>query len=621
MALSQAETNVLASKQNLAKSKELYLQREWRKILFIPDRFYTSDESLIDDERFFFADNGKHEPRDEMLASLQAFYENKRFEHNGKEDYPQCVWAARFAYLDRELDLVKDGFPRGDCPAVRAFINYASYEKASLIFSNYYLNNPSSMFGHSFIRLHRKPRPGANFSADLLDDTINFSAFVTDSAWNPLFPLKGLIGSYKGRFAMLPFYSKVQEYNNYESRDIWQFDLNLTSEEIEKMMLVLWEQGAFYMDYYFLDDNCAYILLMLFESARPSLELTAQLPLYAIPSDSIRAVREAGIVTNVEHRHSVLSRLMARYDKLEEDEAVLLTNLPDIVDNKSSFPEDCEADCQSKILDTAIELLDYKIAFNEGEEKRLYAASRPDFLLARSRIPERSLTLEKGPISSRVDRGHDSAYISFAAGVSDAETGGSLGSLRWKPALHDLASPPEGYGRGMELGFLDSEVRFEEERAFVKHVDLLNIISIPDQHPLVQPSSWAFDLGYMELPFCPADKTDYCRRVRMKAVIGANKDLGRWRLYALAGLSLSSNKAYRGSLMPTFQQGVIAHLSQTLRFDQRVELEYETNRSNALHYLASAKLIYQVETNRDIHLAFESSFGRRSYQVASGFYF
>ena len=73
--------------------------------------------------------------------------------------------------------------------------------------------------------------------------------------------------------------------------------------------------------------------------------------------------------------------------------------------------------------------------------------------------------------------------------------------------------------------------------------------------------------------------------------------------------------------MPTFQQGVIAHLSQTLRFDQRVELEYETNRSNALHYLASAKLIYQVETNRDIHLAFESSFGRRSYQVASGFYF
>lgn len=69
----------------------------------------------------------------------------------------------------------------------------------------------------------------------LLDYGLNHAAHPT--TLNPiLYPIMGLSGMFPGMISMMPYYVKVQEYNNAESRDLWEYDLNLTPAEISMML-------------------------------------------------------------------------------------------------------------------------------------------------------------------------------------------------------------------------------------------------------------------------------------------------------------------------------------------------------------------------------------------------
>src|SRR5262249_48813374 len=142
-------------------------------------------------------------------------------------------------------------------------------DSITLIFASYYLNNPASMYGHTFLRLNKKGRSDKD---RLLDYVVNFAA-VTDSNNGIMFAIRGLMGGYSGKFSTLPYYMKVQEYNNLESRDLWEYTLTFTPAELERLVRHLWEMGSAEMDYYFFNRNCSYQLLPLLEVARPSLHV------------------------------------------------------------------------------------------------------------------------------------------------------------------------------------------------------------------------------------------------------------------------------------------------------------------------------------------------------------
>ncbi|MGT0149952.1 Lnb N-terminal periplasmic domain-containing protein [Vibrio metschnikovii] len=100
---------------------------------------------------------------------------------------------------------------------------------------------------------------------------INFAAEPEGNDNPALYAMKGLFGFYPGRFTVMPYYRKVREYNDIESRDIWEYPLNLTEQEVERVLLHLWEMQLAEFDYYFLDENCSYQLLALLELARDDL--------------------------------------------------------------------------------------------------------------------------------------------------------------------------------------------------------------------------------------------------------------------------------------------------------------------------------------------------------------
>ena len=140
------------------------------------------------------------------------------------------------------------------------------------------------MFGHTFLRVDPKDQTE---QTRILAYTINYAAEVPP---NPgiEYAYKGIFGGYKGFFSTIPYYLKVKEYRDIENRDIWEYRLNFSPKQIDRLLMHAWELGNAYFDYFFFKENCAYHILSLLEVADPSLRLTERFHFWTIPADTIR---------------------------------------------------------------------------------------------------------------------------------------------------------------------------------------------------------------------------------------------------------------------------------------------------------------------------------------------
>ena len=74
-------------------------------------------------------------------------------------------------------------------------------------------------------------------------------------------------GGFPGRFYVMPYYVKVQEYSNIESRDLWEYELSLSPAQVQRLVMHAWETRTTEFDYLFLTRHCSYQLLTLLEVA------------------------------------------------------------------------------------------------------------------------------------------------------------------------------------------------------------------------------------------------------------------------------------------------------------------------------------------------------------------
>jgi len=492
----------LAQVLNRVDSEKIFERTAWHRLLFIRKEWIGGPKGMFDDPAFYLAGPaGKTDPRLEMIGSLKAFFAPEIMQV-GKEQarHPQCVFPARWSWLKKNLNLDTARFPERPCPEVARFLKFADYERVSLVFSNYFADNPGSLFGHTLLRLHR--REEAKSEVGLLDDAANFSAMVP--VMNPLtYPFQGLFGFFQGRFALLPYSQKIQEYNNYESRDLWEYDLKLTAEEIQALSALIWEVGHFHLNYYYLDENCSFIILALLEAVRPSLELTDHFHLYAIPADTVKAVtRTPGLVGAISYKASAQSRFLERAHALNPEESALFLKIAGRFEasyDAKAFDEtvaSCDDGCRVRLYDALIEFIDFKEKKISIKELKHFVDLRRAVLVKRAQIHERSPALVFRPDGARPDLGHLSAFWEIQTGWTDR--GLNRSDLRWRPALHDLNSSSIGYTNQLEIQVMDTVLRWDQERghAFLQRFSLLELTSLGHPDLALNPASWHFELAY-----------------------------------------------------------------------------------------------------------------------------
>ena len=315
------------------------------------------------------------------------------------------------------------------------------------------MNNPSSMFGHTFLRFDRAEQ---DERTRLLSYAVNYGAAVDDD--NGLrFAIYGLTGGYPGTYSVMPYHQLVRKYSDYENRDIWEYQLNLTSAEVRRLLEHLWELQSNYADYYFFDENCSYQLLFLLDVARPGLALTDRFEVYAIPVDTVRAVVDRpGLLGGTVFRASSRTRIEQRLRTLDPPERELVNRLAD----GELAPDATElqalpAPRRAAVLELAADFVTYRL--RTGEQARDEAAALAWRLLAaRSQITAAIAIAAVPEPSVRPDQGHESARAALGIGARD---GRLFQSLRLRPGYHQLLDPEAGYLRGAEIDFLDLELR------------------------------------------------------------------------------------------------------------------------------------------------------------------
>ncbi|MCP1512907.1 MULTISPECIES: Lnb N-terminal periplasmic domain-containing protein [Pseudomonas] len=449
--------------------------------------------SYVSDKKFFLAADGAHHPDAELKATVDALYAPA----NLGEKHAQCVYPARTRWLKDQLHLTD--LPAVDCAEFKQWFKDVAPHSAVMIFPAAYLNSPSSMFGHTLLRIDQADVQSNNTA--LLSYAINFGAYIEGSDNSILYAWKGLMGGYPGLFALVPYQEKLSEYRSLENRDLWEYRLNLTQVETERMVEHVWELKQIQFDYFFFDENCSYRLLELLQVARPGLRLTEQFPLTAIPTDTVKAVKEAGLVEKIDYRPSRERELLERAKPLDGDEQQWVLKISD--DQKQLQQAAFKAlprERQALIIDAAYRLGRYRANGLERDTAR----SQRSFELLRAINQNPAPDLKIQPPGLPED-GHESRTWQAGIGTRGDKAFGEYG-LRM--AYHDLNDNAEGFPLGAQIEILQMKLRqYEGNHWQLQQLDLATIRSLTPRNALLQPWSWQVTGGLERVPGKHDDET------------------------------------------------------------------------------------------------------------------
>lgn len=459
-----------------AQRLNLWNERYWHLLLHMP-----SNESEIDDARFFLAPNGKTDAKSELEATIDAFYNEKFFDDNATA----CKFPARYAWLKERLELID--LPQVTCHEYDTILKRLSPTSTTLVFPAAHVNSPASMFGHTFLRIN------SSYNSKLLSYAINYAADANPDETNAIsFAINGLFGGYFGKYSLLPYYDKLKEYRDTESRDIWEYDLTLTKEETLQMVRHIWELNGTHSYYYFFTENCSYNMLWLIEIARPDIHLREYFSLQVSPLESVHATKAENLIESSTYRASKRS-LLLEYEKQIEPQYL---HMPASFLNKSfeltTFMSDdtITKEQKSLILEASIEFLEYTYSKTDMKKEE-YISLFHELSKQRASLGL-TKTIEVATPPNPLDS-HRAIRAVLSSGIKEKHGVTSLGI---RPAYHDLLDSNYGFLRGTQIEFLDILLSHSQNKTQVEKATILSIISLTQKSTFINNFSWRTKIGW-----------------------------------------------------------------------------------------------------------------------------
>ena len=449
---------------NAGGAEDLADTAQWRALLH-----YQNSKSSIDSENFFLSESGKKNPQAELLASIKLF--------EGDDDEKKCLFPARYLWLKKQ-GMIKKDFPY--CKEYEQFRQDLQPDGVTLLFTDAYMNNPSSMFGHTLLRIDTKRK-----GTQLLAHGANYGAFTGDEP-GALYAVLGLTGGYFGGFTVKPYYDIINTYNNIENRDIWELNLDFDDEELEFFVAHLWEIGQTQSRYYFFSRNCSYMLMEMIDAVRPELKLAEQFPVHAIPLDTFKAAyRAKGLTKGINYRPSRQNKIRYRYKMMDDEQKNAYLQI--IKTKKFELPQNMDEAKKADVLETAYQYVQYQYVAKDLELKE-YRRQSFDALRLRSKLTEKGsiedLKEGKSPLLA-----HESMRAVVGGGVRNGE---SFEEIAYRPAYQSLTDNTFGLPKGAEINFLETSFRHydEQDKTVLHNFDLLTIRSISPIDEMFRPISF-----------------------------------------------------------------------------------------------------------------------------------
>ncbi|WP_420002098.1 DUF4105 domain-containing protein [Acinetobacter sp. LF10] len=575
---------------DLAQQKQLDHQTTWQRLMYADQK----QNSEVTYAGYFYAKDGKTNLKSELQANIKALF----LEAPDNQSI-RCKFPARSRWLMQQLDIDVQQLPKVNCVEFNDWINQIKPHKATLVYATDFMGNPSSMFGHTLLRLDPKDQKQLN----LVSYAVNYAATVKgDDNWS--YAWKGLTGQYPGEYSLMPYYRKVKEYGDFESRDLWEYELNLTPEKTHFLVEHIWEMQHVSFPYYFVSDNCAYRLLGLIDLVRPDLNLKQQFSYAAIPIETLKAVDQQALVKEVVYRPALETQLLSQAKQHGTDLAKIAHQIAFIeTDQVQSTLKTYSQQDQAKILEMAYDDL-YLQYISRQVDANIAQPKLRQLLAERSQIEvEKQRQQPERPKMQPVE-GHHARNLSVNVGEVQGQKFVELGH---RQAYHDLIDPQGGYRTGTQLLFLDGSLQYRDDKLKLEHLDLLSVNSYNPVQPFKSPLTWGFNLGWKQ----EAIENGQLSEDEQHGVMNLNMQVGysvadydrRHLCYAQLQSHIQGgknlDKGWRVGAGPTV--GCMNVWSDNINSVVQVELPYWQDQ-NQWNLRVGTQLQYSVNTNHALRL-------------------
>ncbi len=467
-----------------AEVSDLAYNNGWLKLLHYHQKTFGGYQGLVENEDFYVSPEGRDNPLAELKAEVEEF---------SKEQSRKCDFPARFAYLKKH-NLISGSL--NNCTDYQQFIGDVKPNGITVLFTNAYMNNPASLFGHTLIRIDTKRKGtqmlahGSNFGAD------------SGTEFGFMFAFKGLMGGYQGVYSISPYWEIINTYNNIENRDIWEYNLNLTEEEQLKFVDHLYEMRKARIRYYFLSKNCSYMVLELIEAVRPEIDLTsAYKNMWVIPLDTLKTIKnEPNLVKSINYRPARLTKIKHSLEKMTPEQHQAFVNGVKNYDYEMNGLSEYE---QAEVLETAYQYFQYRY-FDKDMELAEYRKNSFAVLRKRSKMPKTELQDKFD--GENPELSHDSMRVSSGIGVYNKK---SYEEIEIRPAYTSLTDSSFGLVKGAEVSVFKSVWRYynQKHRAVLQSFQPLNILSIVPADSIFSPISYSTNVE-LKREFNPSNQKE-----------------------------------------------------------------------------------------------------------------
>ncbi|MBI5316425.1 MAG: DUF4105 domain-containing protein [Nitrospirae bacterium] len=474
---------------------KLASEREWHLLLHYRENLFGGHTSEQDDPGFFMSPDGKTDPQAELVATLRQFFSEELIGRS--KQTAQCAFIARYHWLRERLQFDDSRLPKMACERFDRWFNDFEAQSITLIFPSAYLNNPASMFGHTFLRIDQR---GQTEQTRILAYTINYAAYVPPDA-GIAYPIRGIFGGYSGYFSTYPYYLKVQEYRDIENRDIWEYRLNFSEHQVRRLLMHSWEMGNASFDYFFFKENCSYHLLALLDYADPTLHLTDEFLVWTVPADTVRLIAsKPGLVSDIAYRPSRSNVIRRKRESLPGSERELAHRITqDLGELTTPTFAQLGLAKQAFLLDLASDYLRYRVETTDSPPPELKERNRA-ILTARSQLRIPSPEFKVVPFAKQPELGHKTSRTTVGAGWRNDDT---FEEISVRAGYHDLLDPEVGYTPDAQIELASISLRHYNrvDQTRVERATLANVMSLSPIDSVFHAPSWKINMGMNTIRF------------------------------------------------------------------------------------------------------------------------
>jgi hypothetical protein len=592
----------------VAKKNDLGVNAVWLKLLRYPHtgKDVTRYESEVISEDFFLSNTGQTNPESELEATLKAIFSPSPAI---QDDHAQCRFRGRYIWLKRMIGF--DGEPKVDCAEFNKFSSAGSVGSVSLVLATGYLGNPASYYGHVLLKFNSQKFEANN---GLLDESVNFGAIIPDGTDPVSYIFKGVTGGYEGGFTHIQYYFHNHNYGENELRDLWEYELNLSAEDVELVVAHAWEMIGKKYQYYFFRKNCAYRIAEIVEAAT-GLQLVPESRPYTVPQALIQNIAQQivsngdSLVKKVSYHPSRQSDLYAKYRELSAIETRAVELLVEDTDNlKAKSYLSLSMAQRQRVVDVLLDYYRFYLAADTEDESLLSQRnSYQDILKERFSLDS---ALSSQVVSRPVppDGGREPSLFRFGLSHQSRQSVGALVHLR--PAYYDALDAGPGHVKYAHLSMLETELTVSSGNAKISYLDLVSIESVSPgitRLPGDRGESWRLKFGFER----QAVECSSCLVFRAQGDVGLSKELfDGFLLSGYVGGGIQENRNSNGVV---FGRVVLSASYIKGKFAGRLGVEPRYHFDSNLHGELTSyyEMRYELSGGQELRVRYDKNVGEQ----------